>query len=444
MSCHSVVPACQTLVAAVALCLFKSSATHVFATEVDKLRYAIQEMADAQEVAFPVTRIGAIENWAVTYEHGIALGEVLRFEQGESRVSLAKSLVFREQYQILLGHKKRLCDSILGEIKTLQAAINDQATKRRQAQLARVGFDSSIIEGLSAQLPGLQQRLQQANMEHAAMIGEYKKLEGPIAPQFNKLLQSYDKAAVSVRRATRSDLDEMCALLGPRAAQTDGFAENVLLVGAMIRRGLDMDVPREKDAVEQLEKSAVVSQSSKALGLSPINMDRMVFSIMCETGEKLSEEVSFVKKNPGSRSDPGVLYMLGTYHGAKGQCADAKRYLRSARAKIKKDPHVRAIISSEIIFYELCADETKDLDDLADFVEDVVSFGGGEAESPVLDWQISRGLAVIDAMEGNFRYARRRVGEAITVAPPRVRSTLDEMGRVYAREERFLLTSTKK
>jgi hypothetical protein len=414
----------------------------VRADELDDLQAALMGMDQARSVGFPHIRVGAIENWVSVHRQGIALGQVLRFDRGESRDDLVKCLRYREQYRAFIYQKQRLCNLLAGQLTRLQQGINQQVMHQQQAALAGVRFDSAALHGLQADQQAVRAQAAQAQQEHASMLEEYQKLDGPIVAQFNSLIANYLKACESIRAGGRDSVANMCATLRVAAADPSRFAEKVLLGFAMIRNGENMNGAAGLQLMQELQTATDVTQSSAALGLSPINIDRILLSILCQSGEKLSDEISFIKKDMESRKSPRILYVLGTYHGARKQFVDAKRFLRSAHAKAKEDARARGMIAADVLFCELCADSIKDLDSVSEFVKDIDAWEQNEPNIQ-MDWQFGRAKAVVASLQGKFEEARRLAANSSQVAPPLARKILDAMGESYGRKQRFTFESSE-
>ena len=322
-----------------------------------------------------------------------------------------------------------------------QSSINQQAIHQQQARLAGVDFNPAGLLGLQTERQAVQQQAAQAEQELATMVEEFQKLDAPIALQFNRLVSNYLKAFDCIQGVDKGNLANVLAALRIADSDTARFAEKVLLGFAMIRNGEDMSQGAGAQVVQELQRLAEVTQSSSVLGLSPINIDRMILSIWCQSDEKLTEEISFIKKDLESRKHPRVLYMLGIYHGSKRQFAEAKRFLRSARAKVDKDARKRGFISAEVLFFELCSDASKDLEAVADLVADVDAWQQNDPNSR-MSWQLGRAKAVLASLEGRFDDAKQLVVESRAVAPPLGRKVLDSMSNSFNMNQRFTFESS--
>jgi tetratricopeptide (TPR) repeat protein len=390
----------------------------------DELQSVLRQIEAAGTVTFNTINIREVDEWVMLFPNGtLAAGRTLRFERGTSTETLADSLKYQEHHARFLRSKEQTCNAISGRIRGLTGQINMQAAHIRSA--AQAGFD--VSPALMAQLQAEQRSLQAVHKEelahHREMLSDHQLITQPVAQQYSRLIDSYGQAVKIINKATVAELKQVQSLL-ERTIYEGGFTESVLLAYAMIRGGHDAG-----RAGDLLLMAGDVLKSSEALGFSPINMNRITLSIRCETGEDLQKTMRFIKSNRDITKSPAALYALGAWYESKGQWGEAARHFRMAWAKTEGDPVNHGVAAADVVF---CTYKEDKLDPAAldgkfgEFVEDIRAVEqAGNLNTPE-EWQVCRGLATIDLINGNLNGAKQHAKRGLQFAPPLGKRALQE------------------
>jgi len=183
-------------------------------------------------------------------------------------------------------------------------------------------------------------------------------------------------------------------------------------------------------------------KSSNTLGRSVLNMNRTGLSILCETGEDVSDLVRFLKTDATAKKDAAAMYVVALDAIAKGtkhKLEEARRTLRSIRLKLKGDTALTGLASAEAIFLELTSSDKRTLEDVAEMRDEVMKYREQFPNRAARDWQVHQALATIALLEGDCDAANRHVAAGRACAPPFGMKSLDGLAAAIDKGQRYLI-----
>lgn len=344
-----------------------------------------------------------------------------QINMGESD-GLTECLIERERRAGFAHQQFMESRRIEGNIARLNGPITMQLGHKKQAEhMPGASFDPTVLNGLLNQQRELHIALANQERLRAQTTQDNAAFDKPVLEKFNRFQSAYGAARKIIRKASQDELNKLAAILEQHRDQP---AAIVLLASVTIRGGAE-----PAQLVDELERIAPELQSSPVMGMSDINLDRILYSILLESNENTDATISKLKKDNAAMKHAGVLYVVGTHFAANGKFADATRHIRNARNRMKRESFEKGLLAAEIIFYEFCKGDWKE-EKNQDLLNDVVNIPNDQADLEA-EWRIQRAMAALASLAGNEAEMTKRIDKCRTISPPlALRQLLDATSKV--------------
>lgn len=378
-----------------------------------KLGMGIQQHSVSYPFAIVVCLL--VANPSVFGQPGNKLHALLAELEASQQISigdsgnLAECLVELEKRNAVAHQQLQANRRLQGEIQALNGPIAMQRGHQRQAELMPgIEFNPTVLVGLLGQQRELQLALQQQESIRLQTIRDNDAFEKPVLQRLDRYQAAYSQTRQLIRESSTEELARLVAILEQQGNEPTTV---VLKAIATVRCGAD-----HQRVSAELVEIAPALQSSLAMGMSQINLDRLLLSILLETPEDTDGRIASIKKNKPAMKHAGILYVVGTHCAAKGKFSEATRHIRNARNRTE-DNDYKGLLAAEIVFYEFCKGEEWNEEKHRDLIRDVENIVGDDATLGG-EWQIQRAKAVLAASRDDGAEMRKREEICKKITPP--------------------------